>query len=660
MASKDTSEEQIRYGGDDAFAPFEALDAQGRARGFQIDLLQALAPLLDAQVSVRLQPWSRTEAEFRQGRLDLIAMVDTDERRHWALFAPGHATPALAVYRRRERPEPQDLQALQEQNVAVLDGEAMRDTASKWLGGLRRPLLAHANAAQALESVAAGRADVALMPRAYGDAALAARGDSALVASDVTLRIQSYAFAVAPGNDALRARLERALDELEKNGKLEALRVQWLGSHRDVAERSRLAQSAQRQRDWTWSVAGGSVAALALAGFGLRRRGQRIELERRRRHQAEASLQQAEALLSRAFTHNTLPMLIVERGSGVVRDANAALSSLLGVAGGSLIGQPLAEQRRHLDAAVLEQLTQSIAVDGALDAVPLQLTCQDGQVRDCLVSADPMPVGDAVQLFCVLQDITERLRHDAALKREYDALAGQLAAARDELQQFTRAVSHDLKAPLRAVQGFAGLLRDRLRAGHVQEAADYSQHIDRAAARMGSMLEALSRLAQVGSRALRRQPLDMQRLAADTWAMIGAGEPQHARVEWRIEALPAADADPALTAQVWQNLLHNALKYGAAAATPKVLVDSHVEAGRTWYRVTDNGAGFDMAQADGRLFLPFQRMHTAQQFVGTGVGLSVTRRIVELHGGQVRLRSAKGVGTVAEFTLDAPAADAAA
>jgi signal transduction histidine kinase len=284
--------------------------------------------------------------------------------------------------------------------------------------------------------------------------------------------------------------------------------------------------------------------------------------------------------------------------------------------------------------------------------VPLQLTALDGQVRDCLLSADPMAVGDSVQLFCVLQDITERLRQDAALRREYDALARQLASAREELQQFTRAVSHDLKAPLRAVQGFAGLLRDRLRDGHVQEALDYSEHIDRAAARMGSMLDALSRLAQVGGRALRRSAVDMQALAADTWAMLVAGEAQPARVEWRLEALPAAEADPDLVAQVWQNLLHNALKYSAGVAAPKVRVDSHAEGGRTWYRVTDNGAGFDMAHAGGRLFQPFQRMHGADQFSGTGIGLSVVRRIVELHGGEITLRSAKGVGTVAEFTLE--------
>jgi PAS domain S-box-containing protein len=649
VVGTDKIEETLVYGGDEAFPPFESLGSDGRARGFQIALIDALAPLLGAKVSVRLQPWERTEADFRARKLDLIAMVETESRRKWALFAHGHATPSLALYRRRDDVEPQDLQDVADRRVAVLDHEAMRETAAKWLGGLRQPLLLQPDAARALEAVASGQADVAILPRAYADPALAARGDDRVVAGAVALRLQSYAFAVAPGNDALRARLQQALAELERNGRLEALRLQWLGSHREQAARGSLERSVRAQREWTWRVAGASAVALLLLGVALRTRGRRIAVERGRREQAEAALQQAEAMVARAFTHNTMPMLVVEQGSGLVRDVNAALAELAGVEPAALIGRPLADQQRHLDGAVLEQLARSLDADGALHAMPLRLTRADGQVRDCLVSADRMQVGEAVQLFCAVQDITEQLQRDAALRREYDALAQELAEARAQLQQFTRAVSHDLKAPLRAIQGFAGLLRDRLRAGHVQEAQGYTLHIERATERMGVMIEALSRLARVGAQALVRRTVDMHSLAAETWTMIAASQPQR-HIEWHIDTLPPGQADPDLVAQVWQNLLDNAWKYTADTASPKVRVDSHRDEKGLWYRVADNGAGFDMAQAE-RLFQPFQRMHTASQFAGSGVGLSLVRRIVELHGGQIRVRSAKGVGTVAEFTL---------
>jgi PAS domain S-box-containing protein len=645
-----TQAEELRYGGDEAFAPFESLGADGSPRGFQIDLLAAMAPLLGAKVRVQLQPWERTERSFRERQLDFVAMVDTDSRRQWALFARGHATPALALYHRRDRAALQNLQDLADLRLSVLDGEPMRETLSKWLPVLRGPIVAQADAAGALDAVATGRVDVAVLPRAYAEQALAGRGDGVLTASALLLRVQSYAFAVAPGNDALRDRLQRAVDQLEANGRLEALRIQWLGSHREVAERKQLERRVSTQREWM--LGAGGAAALALLGLTwlLRRRSRSVAVETARRRDAEASLQRAQELLGRSFTHNGVPMLVVASQGGMVSDANEAMVALLGVQQDALLGRPLRAQQEHFDPAALEHLAHMLDIEGALAAVPLRVRRADGASRDCLVSADRMALDGSSQLFCVLQDITPQLEANAALKREYDALAKELVAARDELQQFTRAVSHDLKAPVRAVQGFAGLLRDRLRAGHTDEAAKYTEHIDRATVRMSTMIDALSRLAQMGQRPLSRQAVDMKRLAEHAWSFLSAAQPQR-RVAWRVTELPPAQADGDLVAQVWQNLLDNAWKYTARRSDAAVSVGHRADdAGRTWYTVADNGAGFDMTRAEG-LFQPFRRMHTNEQFVGTGVGLSLVRRIVDLHGGEITLRSAPGVGTVVEFTV---------
>ena len=666
----------IRYTGDADFPPFESLDARGRPQGFQIELLNELGRAIGAEISVSLQPWAQAEASFRAGRADLLAMVDADERRAWALFARSHATPTLAVYRAPTRPDPQVLQDLVGLRIAVLEGEAMRGTLETWLAGVPGPFVRCDGAAAAFAAVREGRADVALVPRAYADPLLASAAAATpagtapateLVASRLNLKLQAYAFAVAPGNEALRTRLQRGLDELEQSGRLEALRVRWLSSHRDVAERGALRRGLTRQRQWMWGAGSASVVALAVLGAGLWQRNRRVADETGRRQSAEAQLQRAQELLERAFTLNPEPMLVVERASGVVRDANAALLTLLGVPAPALIGHALADAGHHIDAAALGQLVQSLDHDGALDASPLRLTRADGRERSCLVSADPMTIDAAVNVFCIVRDITEQLERDAELRRAYDALVAELARARDELtsaqagraraerslDEFTRTVAHDLRAPLNAVQGFVGLLQARLRAGHVQEALDYSEHIDRAGRRMSAMVTALSKLSQVSSQPLRRQPVDMNRLVQATWALVRASRPG-LTTACRIDELPIAQAEPDLVAQVWQNLLDNAAKYSARVAAPKVSVDSHREGGRTWYRVTDNGAGFDMAKA-ASLFQPFQRLHASNQFEGVGVGLSLVRRIVDHHGGEIRLRSAPGVGTVAEFTLEAAA-----
>jgi signal transduction histidine kinase len=312
----------------------------------------------------------------------------------------------------------------------------------------------------------------------------------------------------------------------------------------------------------------------------------------------------------------------------------------------------------------LQQLVAGFDRAGALNAVPLRLQRAGGDLRDCLVTAVPLGDDTPTAVFCLVRDITDQLAHDADLRSGYDTLAAQLAqavldnrAAHDglaraegQLHEFTRTVAHDLKTPLSAVQGFAGLLRERLLAGHLHDAQRYTEHITRAAQHMAAMIDALAGLARVTRGPLQRQPVDMQQLAHDSWALLAAAHPDR-QVHCRFEPLPATQADADLVAQVWQNLLGNAAKYSAQGPRPTVSVDSYHDARGTWYRITDNGVGFDRAHAK-RLFQPFQRMHSGAQFEGSGVGLSLVRRIVDHHGGEVRLHSKPGQGTVAEFTLD--------
>ena len=120
--------QRLRYGGDSAFAPFESLDAAGQPHGFQIDLLGMLGPLLGVEFDIRLRPWAQTEQAFRDGQVDVLGMVDTTERRAWALFTHGHATPALAVYRRAADPDRQGLTDLAGLRIGALSSTAMRDT----------------------------------------------------------------------------------------------------------------------------------------------------------------------------------------------------------------------------------------------------------------------------------------------------------------------------------------------------------------------------------------------------------------------------------------------------------------------------------------------------------------------------------------------------
>ncbi len=131
----------LRYGGDVAFAPFESLDANGQAEGFQIELMQALGRELGVEVSINLQSWPATVEAFKAGRVDVIAMVETTERRAYAHFLKGHAAPAFAVYLPAASTAPRALQDLQGSRIAVLDHEPMRESLSKWLSGISGPFV---------------------------------------------------------------------------------------------------------------------------------------------------------------------------------------------------------------------------------------------------------------------------------------------------------------------------------------------------------------------------------------------------------------------------------------------------------------------------------------------------------------------------------------
>jgi light-regulated signal transduction histidine kinase (bacteriophytochrome) len=226
----------------------------------------------------------------------------------------------------------------------------------------------------------------------------------------------------------------------------------------------------------------------------------------------------------------------------------------------------------------------------------------------------------------------------------------ELDRADRELQTFTAAVSHDLRWPLRVIMGFSGILKQDLDAGLIDEATQHADRIDRAARRMDGMLKALARLARVNHRTLDISAVDMAKLAREAWALVTAEEPaRHASL--LIADLPLARGDHQLLAHVWENLLANADKYTARTQPARIKVDAFDEDGRSWYRVSDNGVGFDTTLAS-NLFEPFRRLHSDWEFPGTGLGLNIVRRVIRRHGGEIRARGEVGAGAVFEFTLE--------
>jgi light-regulated signal transduction histidine kinase (bacteriophytochrome) len=240
---------------------------------------------------------------------------------------------------------------------------------------------------------------------------------------------------------------------------------------------------------------------------------------------------------------------------------------------------------------------------------------------------------------------------DFVLRRaeERAELTSQLQRSNRELESFSYSVSHDLRAPFRHIVGYTQLLRDR-----EKSLSDLSQHylesINEAAASAGQLVDDLLSFSQLGRTALAMSPVDMHKVVQE---IVRSVEPdvRNRQIEWRIQPLPPANGDAALLRQALYNLIDNALKYSRDRTPAIIEVHGEQHASENVYVVRDNGVGFDMAYAH-KLFGVFQRLHRMEDFVGTGIGLALTHRIIERHGGWIEAQGALNEG--AEFRFGIP------
>ena len=263
----------------------------------------------------------------------------------------------------------------------------------------------------------------------------------------------------------------------------------------------------------------------------------------------------------------------------------------------------------------------------------------------------PITDDDGVPRFLlgISHDITERKAAVAELK----AAKESAETANRELEAFSYSVAHDLRAPLRAIDGFAQALIEDYQS---KLDGDGQRHLDRiraAAQRMALLIDDLLELSRVTRAEHRVQPVDLAALARTAFAILERGEPTR-KVSFAVPTKLPATADPKLVAVVFDHLIGNAWKFTSRVELPQIELGTKLDGGERVYYVRDNGAGFDMSYRD-KLFGVFQRLHPASEFPGTGIGLATVKRIVERHGGRVWAEGAVGKGATFYFTLPEPA-----
>jgi PAS domain S-box-containing protein len=351
--------------------------------------------------------------------------------------------------------------------------------------------------------------------------------------------------------------------------------------------------------------------------------------------------------------------IISKTRDGTISAWNRGAEKVFGYSAAEMVGKPilvlLPPECIDEESDILARSSRGESID-QLETVRIR---KDGTKINVSVTISPIRDGNGaiVGTSKVARDITLKKAHELEILSLNEDLEDrivkrteQLAAANHELEAFSYSVSHDLRAPLRHIAGFSRILVNRFGPVMAVDAREYLQLIEDAVHRMGLLVEGLLSLAKLGQQSLKLCGTELNAIVDDVISILEP-ECKGREVEWRIAKLPALDCDPILMAQVFQNLLGNALKYSRNKAYAVIEVDSIQQPGKPpVIFVRDNGAGFNRKYADS-LFGVFQRFHTDSEFEGTGVGLATVHRIIQKHGGTIWAESEPDHGATFYFAL---------
>jgi PAS domain S-box-containing protein len=372
--------------------------------------------------------------------------------------------------------------------------------------------------------------------------------------------------------------------------------------------------------------------------------------------QRDEALRSCEQQLRAVFDAARDGLLVVD-SQGTVLDANAAASVLVGRERAWLLAT-------HFSQLCAEESAASLRLARALKApcvpVELRLLGSDGTARD--VELTVAREIDRGRHLLVLRDLADRKRYEeqtrrlqASVEQRVRERTAALEALNRELESFSYSVSHDLRSPLRHINGYSELLRKSASGGLDESTTRYLDTIADAARRASTLVDELLAFARMARLEMRNAEIDMGTLVDEVRQEVER-EAEGREVRWYVAPLPRVRGDASMLKLAVRNLLSNALKYSRPRQVAEIRVEAERVRDEIIFRVRDNGVGFDMSAA-ASLFGVFKRLHSETEFEGTGIGLANVRRIVERHGGRTWAESRLGEGATFFFTIPDPRAE---
>jgi PAS domain S-box-containing protein len=345
-------------------------------------------------------------------------------------------------------------------------------------------------------------------------------------------------------------------------------------------------------------------------------------------------LKESEEKFHKAFHNSAAGMTITRLSDSTYLDVNEAFIQLTGYPKPELLGRSSTDLGLVVSMQTREKVLQKIREQGSAKHFEMTIRNKQGDILEVLASVETIMLNGEKYAINIIFDITDRKRAEQ-----------QLELVNRELEAFSYSVSHDLRAPLRAIDGYARMLGEDYQKHFDDEGNRLLEVIRKNVLKMSELIDDLLEFSRLGRTELQKTSLDMNILVQGV-----ISEFKNHQAEIKTGTMLPSDGDYALISQVMFNLIGNAIKYSSKKTTPVIQISSERKKDEIQYSVKDNGAGFDMKYAD-KLFGVFQRLHSAKEFEGTGVGLAIVQRIIIKHGGKVWAESTLHEGATFFFTL---------
>lgn len=676
------------------YPPYCIVDENGNADGFSVELFNAAAAAVGIEVDIKIGIWSMIMEDLAEGRIDALPLVGrTPEREDMFDFTLPYMSLHGAVFVRRGTTGINSLEDLENKEIVVMRGDNAEEFVRRH--NVSRKIFTTNTFKEAFQKLASGVHDAVIMQRITGINLLEEMGLRSVVPLDLQLPQfrQDFCFAVQKGDYLLLNRLNEGLSIVIADGTYEAIRLKWFGP--SVKEQLTVQDILK--------IAGSlffpmliimSILWIIILRRQVRKQTMVLKNEISGHKNTLESMRKQKLLLNE--------MEKVSKSGGWEYDIETqkinwtdGVYEIFGVSPSGF--DPSAYEKdisfyHPIDQKKLDKAFSHTLETGDPYDLELKIKTYDG-VDKWVRTKGLVELNDGkiIRIYGSINDITDRKERETELRKLKDELENQVAERTAELQEkirkldksqkamlcmvedlnimttelkeereklefsnkeleaFTYSVSHDLRAPLRAINGFARFLIEDYSDRIDDEGKRFINTIRHNANRMDQLISDLLNLSRISRVVINQSRIDMSALAWSVFQEV-ASDDEKKLFDLTIEKMPPVICDSSLIKLVWQNLIENALKYSSKSQIKKIIIGSEENKNETRFYTKDYGAGFDDKYKH-KLFGVFQRLHRENEFEGTGVGLAIVQRIIQRHGGKVGAEGKINEGSTFYFSL---------